>query len=500
MELLLAVDMGTTHIKVATFSLDGSVRTQELVRNEAVSIGSGSAIYEPDALWEKVAALLRKTTSQLAPDDKILSISVASMGEAGLFLGRDGKPITPIMTWFDIRGKETMEEWYQQISPEECFQITGLSYNYIYSAFKILWIKKHQRELFEQGQKWLCVPDYVYYCLTGEHASDYSIASRTMFFDIRTKDWSDKLLDLAGLSREMLPALHQSGTIIGTVTAQAAAETGLAEGIPVAVGGHDHICGAFAAGVLGPGKVLDSMGTAESLVAVFSMTSDMDISTLAGLNVGCHVVPGCHYIHGGVDSSGVSFEWFREQFEDQGGYDRLIAQAKTSPPGAQGMFFVPHLRGGSPPVRDPYSKACFAGVRDYHTKADFIRSIHEGLAFEVSHILRTMEDVLGVEFSEIYGIGGGTKNPLWMEIKSHVSGKPIIIPEVQEATLLGAALLGGVGAGVFASYGEAAAAASKVRQRYLPDAALHEQYQGFYRTYTEITPLVRKIGNIIGEF
>ncbi len=230
------------------------------------------------------------------------------------------------------------------------------------------------------------------------------------------------------------------------------------------------------------------------------MDPNVDMSSMRGFNVGCHVVPGCHYIHGGVDSGGISFEWYRERFEAGGDYTTLIEQAQRSPAGAQGMFFVPHLRGGSPPVRDPYSKAGFVGVRDFHTKADFIRSIHEGLACEVTQILRTMEGVLGVQFSEIHAIGGGTKNPLWMEIKSNVSGKPINIPEIREATLLGAALLGGVGAGVYGSYTEAVEAAHRIEKRYLPDAQLKEVYREIYRKYTAISPLLREISRIVGEF
>lgn len=500
MDLLLALDMGTTHIKAAAFTLDGAVRTQESVRNETISLGSGSAIYDPQKMWNSVKELLRRTTSQLSSADKILSISVASMGEAGLLLGEDDKPVTPIMAWFDVRGKETMEEWYSVISPERCFAITGLNYNYIYSVYKILWLKKHEPEAFAKGRKWLCVPDYIYYCLTGEYATDYSIASRTMLFDIHKRQWSEELLAVADISQELLPTPYQSGTVIGSVTEKAAEETGLKAGIPVVVGGHDHICGAFAAGVMEPGKVLDSMGTSESLVAAFTMVPDMDMSIMQGFNVGCHVVPGCHYIHGGVDSGGISFEWFREQFEDGADYAYLIQQAQNSQPGAQGMFFVPHLRGGSPPVRDPYSKAGFVGVRDFHTKADFARSIHEGLACELTQIMRTMEDVLGLEFSEIYATGGGTKNPLWMEIKCSVAGKPINIPAIREATLLGAALLGGVGVGAYGSYREAVAAAHRVEQRYLPDKELQSVYQEVYRKYTAIAPLVREVSRIVGDF
>ena len=248
--------------------------------------------------------------------------------------------------------------------------------------------------------------------------------------DIHKRQWSEELLAVADISKSFANSTKASPS---SAALQKRRRKKRPQGrYPCVVGGHDHICGAFAAGVMEPGKVLDSMGTSESLVAAFTMVPDMDMSIMQGFNVGCHVVPGCHYIHGGVDSGGISFEWFREQFEDGADYAYLIQQAQNSQPGAQGMFFVPHLRGGSPSVRDPYSKAGFVGVRDFHTKADFARSIHEGLACELTQIMRTMEDVLGLEFSEIYATGGGTKNPLWMEIKCSVAGKPINIPAIRK--------------------------------------------------------------------
>ncbi|NMB00628.1 MAG: hypothetical protein GX971_03770 [Firmicutes bacterium] len=500
MELLLAIDMGTTHIKVGTFSLDGKLHSLEMERTKTISLGSGSAVYDPEELWNCVTSILSKTTNKLNPEDRIISVSVASMGEAGLFIGQDGKPLTPIITWFDVRGKETMEEWYEKIPPEDCFSIAGLNYNYIYSVFKMLWVKKHQRDAFAKAEKWLCVPDYVYYCLTGEYATDYSIASRTMLFDVRNCKWSAKLLELAEINQELMPTPFPSGTVIGTVTGKVAQETGLPVGTPVVAGGHDHICGAFAAGVIEPGSVLDSSGTAESLIAAFSMVPELDMGAFQGFNVGCHVVPGLHYVQGGVDSSGISFDWFRQQFDEKMDYKDLEELARTAEPGSQGVVFVPHLRGGSPPVRDPYSKACFLGLRDYHTRADLIRSIHEGLSLEVTLILHNMEQVLGLEFSEILVVGGGTKNSLWMEIKSSVSGKPIRIPEVPEATLLGAALLGGIGAGAFESYQAGVEAAFRIKKQYVPDDRMQKIYGELYPAFTEVRTLATQISRIIGEF
>ncbi|HBG09033.1 MAG: FGGY-family carbohydrate kinase [Limnochordia bacterium] len=504
MDLLMAIDMGTTHIKVATFDLEGNLHTVEMSRTNTKSLGVGQAVYDPEEIWDSVVELLRKTAAQLGPGQRVLSISVASMGEAGLLLDEQDRPLTPIISWFDVRGKEVMEGWYEKISPEECFAITGLNYNYIYSLFKLLWYKQNQPEIFRQAVKWLCMPDYIYFRLTGEFATDYSIASRTMLFDIRQRKWSERLLQLAELDEELLPPAYQGGTVIGQVRREVCELTGLPGKILVAVGGHDHICGTLAANVIRPGKVMNSSGTAETLNAVFRDLPPLSIETFSGFNVGCHVVPELYYLQGEVVSSGISIEWFLDQFcrADDGtrmSYGEMVRLAETAPPGAQGLFFIPHLRGGSPPDPAPYSKACFLGMRDYHTRADFLRSIHEGLCCEVAGILQSMEAVLGLEFQAIHAIGGGTKNELWMEIKSAATGKPLEIPQVQESTLLGAALLGGVGAGVYADHYAAAELTYGPSRIYHPEAGLVEQYHQIGAVYAQLLPRAREISRIIGE-
>jgi xylulokinase len=494
-ELLLALDLGTTHLKVAAFTLEGHLYLVERTKTKTVDLGESRAIYDPEELWSEVSALITKLTARLSPDDQIVSLAAASMAEAGLFIDAQGKPLTPIMAWYDARGKEVMEDWYSRVSPEQCFAITGLNYNYIYSLFKMLWIKENQPELYNQAAHWLCVPDFINYRLTGELATDYSIAGRTLLFDIKERNWSKTLLELAGLDGTLLPPVAPSGTCIGRITKEAATQTGLPEGTPVALGGHDHICGALAAGVVEPGRVLDSMGTSESVVAVFDQLPKLEREAFSGFNAGCHVVPDLYYVQGSIHGSGKSVDWYVGEFASS--LEDFLAEAKGASPGAQGLFYVPHLRGGGPPVRSPHSKACFVGLRDYHTRADFARSLQEGLCLEVNLVLQSMEQVLGREFGKIHAIGGGTRNELWLSLKSTISQKVVEVPQVEEATLLGAALLGGIGAGVFRSHKEASAAVYHLGRSYSPDPDLTGKYAEIYQTYLAIVPLVRELSSRI---
>ena len=509
MEHLLGLDIGTTHLKAGIFTTRGEPVAVKLAGTPSVNLGEGRAIYDPDELWNAVSGLLTEITSRLESGDQVLSVAIASMGEAGLLVDARGKPLTPIIAWFDSRGKAVVDQWADSFGVKRTLSITGLTPDYIYSLMKLLWLKQHEPAVVLRACKWLCMMDYIIYRLTGEFATDYSIASRTMLFDVKQREWSSEIAEFAGLDTELFPKAYPGGTVVGQVTEVASHSTGLAKGVPVCTGGHDHICGAFATGVIGPGKALDSLGTAESLVVAYSNIPKLEPEAVKGFGVGCHVVSNAYYLLGGINASGLSVEWFSNEFgsveqslaEKRGVsvYDVLIEEARLSPVGAKGLMFVPHMRGAGPPDLDPDSRAAFLGIRDYHERRDCLRAILEGLACEFAFTLRESEDALGLAVSRIQAIGGGTKNPLWMEIKSAVLNAPIEVPAVQESTLLGAALLGGLGAGVYRDEHEALAETYRVLYTYEPDPQLVQQYEDIYQSYCKIVPLVRQISHLIGE-
>lgn len=507
MEYLLGLDIGTTHLKAGVFTVQGEPVVIRLASTPSRHLGEGKAIYDPEELWNSVSVLLREITGELQPRAHILSVGIASMGEAGLLLDAQGKPLTPIIAWHDSRGKESLDKWVHSFGVQHTLSITGLTPDYIYSLMKLLWLKQHEPESISRAHKWLCMMDYIIYRLTGEFATDYSIASRTMLFDIKQRDWSPEVLKFAQLDTGLFPQAYPSGTVVGQVTKTASHSTGLDSGVLVCTGGHDHICGAFAVGVFEPGKALDSLGTAESLVVAYNDIPKLEPKAVKGFGVGCHVVDDIYYLLGSINASGLSVEWFKNEFggvegslaKDRGLsiYDVLIEEARQSPVGAKGLIFVPHMRGAGPPDPDPHSRAAFVGIRDYHERRDFLRAVFEGLACEFASTLRQSEDALGLAVSKIQAIGGGTKNRLWMEIKSAVLDLPVEIPAVQESTLLGAALLGGLGAGVYRDGYEAFSETYRMLYTYEPDPEVTKQYEAIYETYCQIIPLTRQISQLV---
>lgn len=501
LDLILGIDLGTTHIKVATFGLDGSLQSLHWVATPTINLGGGQAVYDPETLWKSVVNLLQKTVHTVGTEKKIISLAVTSMAEAGLLLDAEKVPLIPVLSWYDVRGKKEAKEWFERVKPQEFFATTGLNPNHIYSLFKILWLQKNEPELYARAKFWMCLPDYVNFRLTGNVATDYSIASRTGMFDLPKKSWSDSILAAGEIEANLLPPLLPSGSALGPITPEVAQETGLPSELVVSLGGHDHVCGAFAAQVTEPFVLLDSMGTSESFISVLPALENLDLEAFQGFNVGHHVAVDRYYLQGGASSNGASIEWYLAKFYGTEGlanpYSELIRLGKASELGANGLVFVPQLRGGGPPKRNPQSKGSFLGIRDYHTEADFARSVLEGVAFEGQRVLEGMEQVLDHKFQRVKVIGGGTKNDLWLEIKNALTQAIVEIPPIKESTLLGAALLGAIGARVFKDQEDALKEVSQSGYLLERDPSSRGDYYYLYQKYLRLLPHLGEINTII---
>ncbi|MCR4403170.1 MAG: FGGY family carbohydrate kinase [Firmicutes bacterium] len=546
---LLGIDVGTTHIKAVVFDEAGveaarcSTDTPSLPGN-----GSGHVVWDPEAIWEAVASVTRRALKTLGseaqemarsgeaqprpPQDpscrtsssgvrpEIVGVAVASVGESGVPLDREGRPLYPIIAWFDPRTAPQAAWWAREIGQERTRAITGLSVKSIYSALKILWLFENVSGLREAIDAWLPVSSYVAYRLTGgtggvgsaagatgrpadrervrpsDYLVDFSQASRTLLFDQTKLDWSCDLAEAAGIPARILPRAVPSGTPAGYVSRETALATGLPAGVPVFMGGHDHVCGALAVGATRPGILLDSCGTAESI-----LTSCPDASVLRtvcgnGFSLGHHVVEGMRYAMGGLLASGGAVEWFMREFlepEPGASYERLTELARRSEPGAGGVVFVPRLLGSGPPTRDERATGAFARLRPGATRADFARSVFEGLSFELRTAIKAMEAALGTPVSSVVATGGGVRNDLWLAIKASVLGMPIEVPEVTEAAALGAALLAGIGCGMYRDVGDALARTLRIARRAEPDESLRELYEDAYSIYCSVSDALHRV-------
>ncbi|WP_324716757.1 FGGY family carbohydrate kinase [Carboxydochorda subterranea] len=498
---LIGIDIGTTNWKVIAFNQSGEIVASFKQATKRYHQGAGRSVWRADDVWEAVIRGLASVTEQLGSDRarEVTAISVTSVGEAGLLVDRRGDPVSEIIEWFDSRTEPQRLWWETHRSPRSIYAITGFPMSHIPSINKVMWFKQHDPVLFGRASKWLCVADYVLFKLSGEMVMDFSLASRTMAFDIRGRRWSSELLEEAGIPVSLWPSLVPSGTPLGPLTEEVRRRTGLGSGTTIVAGGHDHVCGALAAGIYRPGEVLHSMGTAEAVLMTLPSPLITESLAEAGFSIGCHAARDRYYIMGGLLASGATIEWLRELFPDLGYgeafYLSMTREAGNSPPGANGCLFVPHLRGTIQPP-DARARGAWLGLGAYHKRADLLRAVLEGLALETMFLTALMHQLTGQGIDSITVTGGGTRNKLWVDIKAAASPAPLYLADVPEATALGAALLGGLGAGVWTDEAEAVASMVPSKQVVQGNPQWNTIYQRSLRRWADLYTALQSVGTL----
>jgi sugar (pentulose or hexulose) kinase len=476
---ILAVDIGTTHCKAGLFAMDGTalkIATHPMVARRAPS---GEAYFDPEALWAAASAVIRKAAASAG---SIAAIGIASMAETGLLLDRrTGAARSFFVPWFDTAAQPQADLIRRQSDPLERYLKTGLRISFKCSLAKVLWLRARDESLLD-GAIWLSAADYIAYRMTGKFGTDCSLAGYTFAFRVDQRAWDDDWLREWHLSPDLFPPANPSGMPVGGMQSDVAASLGLRADIPVAVSGHDHATAAFAMNVLSPGKVFDSMGTAETLIGALPERLLTEDDFKSGLIYGCHVARARGYWLGSLSASGGSVEWLRAQLSNKplsyNQIDALLANARPEP---TGILYFPYLVGSGPPHTDPLIRGAFIGLSASHDRADLLKAVLEGTVYEVEFIRQTGEHITGRPITSLVAAGGGTRNRAWLQIKADVSGCSIEASAEPEATLLGAALVAGIGSGLYASEAEAfAGLCPNPVEVFLPDSERHTIYRRLY--------------------
>ena len=497
--LLIGADVGTTNIKVVAFDRNGRAEEAASSPTPTRYPGPGRADHDPEELWRSFAATLRRVMERIEDPGRVASIAVASMGEAAVPLDTGGGPTSDMISWFDGRAGPQAERLGRVVGRDRIFGLTGLSLQPIFGLCKLLWLKENDPDAYSRTATWLNVADYMAFRLCGVAATDYSLASRTLALDLHNLRWAESLLEEVGIPPGLFAPLLGGGSYLGPVSPEAASATGLPEGTGVAAGGHDHVCGALAIGVTQTGTMLNSLGTAEAIFLPLERPLTDPQVGHQGYTQGAHVA-GQYYVFGGQYTSGASVEWVRGV---SGGvdYDTLVAEAEEVPPGSLGAFFLPHLRLANPPYDDPAARGAFVGLSTDVGRGELFRAVLEGLAYDSRNSLEPLLAHAGLDgLRAIHAIGGGTQNRLLMRIKASVLGQEITVSGVEEATSLGAAILGGVGAGV---YDDVPSALEELRHDETPvepapdDVAFYDA--AFRRVYSRIYPSLRGLHHEIRD-
>jgi xylulokinase len=491
--VLIGLDFGTTNLKGVCFKTTG----ESLVRLEAqtpkIHPQEGWTEWDPIQIWDTLVKLLQGLMRDLPSGYIPVGISVASVAESVVGIDKRGHPTGPIIAWHDRRS-ELEEKWLRsRISEEEVFAITGSPIDATFALFKILWMKQHRPEQFSAAVRWLLVADWITFCLTGEMTANASLASRTLAFDISRLEWSDRILAAAGLDRTTFAELRPSGTPMGKIIPEVADRCGLPKEMVVAVGGHDHVCGAIAAGAVKPGILLDSIGTSEAQFVPMSAPTQATRFLRASFCQGVVQVAdqsASYYAIAGMPSAGECVEWFLKLLQGDNDIASLSDAASRCEPNR--TLFVPHLRFVSSPTPQKNGRGAFFGLTIDTSTSQLFRAVLEGIAFEGKYISDNLISMAGAQpAAEIWCVGKAFQNELFQRIKANINGVPLRIAEQPDLAARGAAILAGLGAGTYGSIEEALQMSRAYWTKRSPEEVLQQAYRQGQEHYNRVRENVR---------
>lgn len=490
-KFLLGIDIGTSACKVAVFSKEGQVEAAASGEYPVYYPKTGWAEQNPDEWWSSVCKTIKRVLEigQIKPD-QIAGIGIDGQSWSAIAIDAEGKVLTNTPIWMDTRAQEICDRMNAEIGQDRIFELCGNVLQPSYTTAKIIWYKENLPEIYERIYKILQSNSFIAYRLTGAITQDISQGYGLHCFNMRTGKWDREMCEMLGISMDFLPEIVPCHQVVGRVTEEAARQSGLVSGIPVVAGGLDAACGTLGAGVIHPGETQEQGGQAGGMsICIDRYAAD------PRLILGYHVVPKRWLLQGGTTGGGGVMRWLEKEFGD---YERTVAKQKGKsslhqfneiaaevPPGSDGLVFLPYMAGERSPIWDPDAKGVFFGLDFSKTKGHIIHSAMEGVAYALKHNIDIAESA-GASVKELLSVGGSANSALWMQIKSDITGKSLAVPFSDTATTLGAALLAGVGIGMYDSFEDAVKETVKITRRYEPDMENRKAYMKNYETYLEL--------------
>lgn len=477
---LIGLDVGTTGARAVAIDLDGHVVASASDAYPLATPRPGWAEQQPEHWWASSRLVLSQVAAQLPGPPLCLGLTGQMHG--AVFLDASDQVIRPAPLWNDQRTASQCTWITERVGAERLVEITGNPALTGFQAPKIVWLRDEEPAAFARVRRVLLPKDYVRLRLTGDCATDASDASGTLLLDLRKRDWSDALLDALEIPREWLPRVFESPTLTGRLKSDVAAAAGLPAGIPVAAGAGDNAAAAVGGGIVREGLVSSSIGTSG---VVFAHSESIRIDPTGRLHAFCHAVPGTYHVMGVTLSAGGSLRWWRDASRTELDFDGMATVAGQSPPGSEGLLFLPYMGGERTPHLDPFARGAFFGLNLRHSFAHLTRAVMEGVVFSLKDCLDLITD-LGMPAREIRATGGGARNMMWRQLQADVFGVPVYRTRVDEGPAYGAALLAGVACGVYADVAEACSLIDLETEVNLPDPTLKETYETGHEIYTDL--------------
>ena len=499
---LLGIDVGTGGTRAVVIDERGAVVASATSEHAPfASPQTGWAEQDPRDWWRASVEAVRMVLNQPNVNaDDIACIGFSGQMHGAVLLDDRGEVLRPSLIWCDQRTDSQCRSITELVGAERLIEWTSNPALTGFTLPKLLWVREHEPELWERVRTVLLPKDYVRLRLTGEKATDVADASGTLLFDVANRRWSDSMLDVTAIDRNLLPVVFEAPEVTGHVSDQGAVATGLRKGTPVVGGAGDQAAGAVGMGIVRPGAVSATIGTSG---VVFAATDRPALDPQGRVHTFCHAVPGRWHVMGVTQAAGLSLRWFRDRFGVPASgcnyksdpYDLLCAEAETAPPGSDGILWAPYLMGERTPHLDPHARAALVGLAASHTRAHVVRSILEGVAFSLRDTLTIFAE-MKVPVETIRLGGGGARSRLWQQIQADVYGHTVETLAAEEGAAYGAAVLAGVGARVWPSVDEACRQTVHVAARIEPNRDAASIMNHRYAAFRELYPALRTISKL----
>ena len=491
MKYLIGIDLGTSGTKTVLFDENGNTIKSHMVEYPMYQPQNGWAEQDPRDWYNAAVQTLRAVTDGIDASD-IAGIGISGQMHSLVMLDENNDVIRPAILWCDGRTAQECKEITDKVGYDRLIAITANPALTGFTASKILWVRKHEPENYARCRHIMLAKDYIRLMLTGAYATDVSDASGMQLLDIKNRCWSEEILEKLDIDPLLLNKVYESPDITGYVTSAASKLTGVPAGTPVVGGAGDNAAAAVGTGVVTEGKAFTTIGTSG---VVFAHTNEMHVDPKGRVHTFCCAVPGQWHVMGVTLAAGQSLKWFRDNFCAE-----EIATAKTmgvdpyyftdkeaeqSPIGCNKLIYMPYLMGERTPHLDPDCRGAFIGLSAMHTKRDMTRAVMEGVVYSLGDCCEILKG-MGVASEQMAACGGGGSSPLWRTMLSDTYNMDVTTVTSKEGPALGAAILAGVGAGIYPSVQEGCKRVIKIKTMQKPDLAKHEEYEKYYNIYTKL--------------
>jgi xylulokinase len=497
MNMLMGLDVGSTGAKAVVFDEQGTVRGSAYQEYPEVYPRPGWIELRPDQVWAATREVIRRAAAEAGGG--VRSLCISALGETFTPVAEDGQFLCNSIVSPDTRAVKQAESWRETLGARRVFEITGMPLHPSFTLNKIMWLRDEMPEVHAATWKHLLWPDLIFLMLGLEPRIDWSLAGRTMAFDVVARRWSDEMLEAAGIEASMFAQPIRPGEVVGELAPAAADEVGLEAGCLVVAGGHDQPMNALGAGIIEPGLAVDGMGTVECITVAF----DEPVLTGAMLehNYCCypHVAGDLYATIAFNYSSGSVLRWFRDTFGEpelaqarREGRDVYEVILEDLPEGPTGLLWIPYFAGSGTPYLDPHARGAILGLTLDVDRKRFIKALIEGTCYELNLNITALAEA-GVQIDRLRATGGGSKSDAWLQLKADITGKEVVTLNVSEAGCLAGAMLGGVALGLWASVTEAVGALVREQRTFQPRPEEHASYQALYGTYADAWPALADV-------